>query len=43
MFLSVVIPVFNMEKYIDRCLESLIRQTDNDFEVILVDDGSIDK
>lgn len=43
MFLSVVIPVFNMEKYIERCLESLSRQTDNDFEVILVDDGSTDK
>lgn len=43
MFLSVIIPVYNMERYIERCLESLSKQIDNDFEVVLVDDGSTDK
>lgn len=39
---SVVIPVYNAEKYIMRCLESLQQQTYTEFECILVDDGSID-
>lgn len=41
-WLSIVVPVYNVEKYIDRCLESLIDQTFKDFEIILVDDGSTD-
>lgn len=39
---SVVIPLFNTEKYIARCLESILNQTFQDFEVIVVDDGSSD-
>ena len=40
---SVIVPVYNTEKYMRRCLESILSQTYTDFEVILVDDGSIDK
>ena len=39
---SVIIPVYNEEEYISRCLQSLIAQTMNDYEVIIVDDGSGD-
>ena len=41
-FLSVVIPVYNVEKYLEQCLISIQAQTFRDFEVILVDDGSTD-
>ncbi|MBA5850028.1 glycosyltransferase [Clostridium sp. cel8] len=41
--LSVIIPVYNVEKYIDRCLSSIKKQTYLNFEVILVDDGSTDR
>ncbi len=40
--ISVIIPVYNVEKYIDKCLESVINQTFDKFEVILIDDGSTD-
>lgn len=43
MFLSIVIPVYNVEKYIDECIESILKQSFTDYEVILVDDGSTDK
>ena len=39
---SVVVPVYNVEKYIHRCVDSLINQTLTDIEIILVDDGSPD-
>lgn len=37
---SIVIPVYNVEQYIDRCIQSVLNQTLQDFEIILVDDGS---
>lgn len=40
--ISVIVPVYKVEKYIDRCLESLINQDFDSFEIILVDDGSPD-
>ncbi|MFI5986029.1 CDP-glycerol glycerophosphotransferase family protein [Streptomyces sp. NPDC051555] len=40
--LSIVVPVYNVELYLDECLESLAAQTFGDFEVIMVDDGSTD-
>ena len=43
MMYSVIVPVYNVEKYIDRCISSVLAQTDTDFELILVDDGSSDK
>lgn len=39
---SIIIPVYNAEKYLSTCLESVIRQNENDFEVIIVNDGSTD-
>lgn len=41
--ISIIVPVYNSEKYIKDCIESLIGQTYKDIEIILVDDGSIDK
>lgn len=40
--ISVVVPVYNVEKYLERCVESLLAQTYKNFEIILVDDGSPD-
>lgn len=40
--LSVVVPVYKVEQYLDRCVESILNQTFSDFELILVDDGSPD-
>ena len=40
---SIVIPVYNVEEYIGRCLESVKNQTFKDYEVIVVNDGTKDK
>lgn len=40
--LSIVVPVYNVKDYIDRCVESLVNQNYSDIEIILVDDGSGD-
>ena len=40
--ISVIIPIYNMEKYLKECLNSVINQTLKDIEIICVNDGSID-
>lgn len=40
--ISVVIPVYNVEKYLDKCIETVSKQTYTNLEIILVDDGSND-
>ena len=42
MKLSVIVPVYNVEKYLDKCLNSLANQTFKEMEVIIVNDGSLD-
>lgn len=39
---SVIVPVFNIEQYLERCLKSIVEQTYSNIEIILVDDGSTD-
>lgn len=41
--ISVIVPVYNIEKYVDRCVESIVNQTYKNLEIILVDDGSSDR
>lgn len=43
MKVSVIVPVYNVEKYLDKCLNSLIHQSLKDIEIIVVNDGSVDK
>ena len=42
MFVSIIVPVYNVEQYLKECIESILAQTWKNFEVILVDDGSTD-
>jgi len=39
---SIIVPVYNVEKYLEKCLESLINQTLKDIEILVVNDGSSD-
>ena len=40
--ISIIIPIYNVEKYLRRCLDSVIQQTFTDFEIICINDGSPD-
>lgn len=40
---SIIVPVYNAEEYLDRCIQSILKQTFSNFELILINDGSTDK
>ena len=40
--ISIIVPIYNVEKYLPRCIESLMGQTYKNIEIILVNDGSTD-
>lgn len=41
--ISIILPVYNLEQYVSKCLDSLLNQTFTEFEVIIIDDGSRDR
>lgn len=43
MFFSIIVTVYNAERYLEQCIQSILNQTESDYEIILVDDGSRDK
>ena len=40
--ISIIVPVYNVEKYLDQCIESIINQTYKELEIFLIEDGSPD-
>lgn len=43
MLISIIVPVYNVEPYLEQCIDSILNQSFRDFELILVDDGSPDR
>lgn len=41
--ISVIVPIYNVEQYLPRCIESILNQTYKNLEIILVDDGATDR
>lgn len=41
--ISVIVPIYNVEKYLNQCVESIVAQTYHNLEIILIDDGSLDQ
>lgn len=39
---SIIVPIYNAEKYLHRCVDSLLAQDFSDYEILLIDDGSLD-
>ena len=40
--INIIVPVYNTEKYLDKCVQSLVNQTFKNIEIFLIDDGSTD-
>ena len=40
--ISVIVPIYNVEKYLNKCIDSIVNQTYKNLEIILIDDGSTD-
>ena len=40
---SIIIPIYNVEKYLEKCIKSIINQTYRNLEIILINDGSTDE
>lgn len=40
--ISVIVPIYNIERYLRQCIDSILAQTFTDFELLLIDDGSPD-
>ena len=43
LFISIIVPVYKVEKYLEKCIQSILNQTYKEFELLLVDDGSPDR
>ena len=39
---SIIVPVYNTEKYLNKCIDSILNQTINNYEIIIINDGSTD-
>nr|MCR4933396.1 glycosyltransferase [Lachnospiraceae bacterium]MCR4934305.1 glycosyltransferase [Lachnospiraceae bacterium] len=40
---SIILPIYNVEEYLEECVNSVLSQDCSDYEIVLVDDGSLDK